>query len=511
VAAERTAAPDPEDFELDEITVAGLREGMESGRWTARRITELYLERIDAIDRRGPTLRSIIETNPDALAIAVERDDERRQGRTRGPLHGVPVLIKDNIDSGDRMQTTAGSLALEGSPAPRDAFIVERLRAAGAVLLGKANLSEWANFRGRGSSSGWSARGGQCRNPYALDRSPCGSSSGSGAAAAANLTSLAIGTETDGSIVCPSSANGIVGVKPTVGLWSRTGIIPISATQDTAGPMCRTVTDAALLLEALAAVDPRDPATSVTNRPAAAAFANGLRPDALRGARIGVARAGFGFNDKVLAVFDEALAALRSAGAILVDPAELPSIDQLGKDEVELFLYELKDGVEKYLASRGSSVAHRTMQDIVAFNEANRDRELRFFGQEYLIQAAAKGTLTEPRYRAIRRKLLSVSRGNFGGVMTRHRLDAVVCMTAGPAWTIDPVNGDHFEGGSSTYPAVSGYPNVTVPAGRIHGLPVGLSFFGRAWTEDRLLGYAYAFERTTQTRVKPAFRATIPS
>ncbi|MGE0554223.1 MAG: amidase [Gemmatimonadales bacterium] len=496
-------------FELEEATVSSLTEGMRSGRWTAQRITELYLERIEAIDRRGPTLKAVIETNPDAPAIAAERDRERRDGRIRGPLHGIPILIKDNIDSGDRMQTTAGSLALEGSPAPRDAFIVARLREAGAVLLGKANLSEWANFRGQRSSSGWSGRGGQVRNPNVLDRSPCGSSSGSGSAASANLATLTIGTETDGSIVCPASANGIVGVKPTVGLWSRSGIIPISATQDTAGPMCRTVTDAALLLGALAGIDPDDPATAASRGHSTGDYASGLTRDALRGARLGVYREGLGLGPKVDPVLANAVDALKEAGAVLVDPANLPPIDRYSGDELELFFFELKDGLNKYLASRGSTARAKTIEDLIRFNEEHRERELRFFGQEHFLEAAKRGGLADPKYRAARQRLRSVVRGNLRGMLARHRLDAVVCITGGPAWPIDLVNGDRFTGGDSSYAAIAGFPHVTVPAGRVDGLPIGFSFFGDAWTEARLLGFAYAFEQTTKARIAPAFRPTV--
>jgi amidase len=496
-------------FELEEATVGQLAADMSAGRRSARRIVELYLERIAAIDRSGPTLRSVIELNPDAVDAADALDAERQGGRVRGPLHGIPVLIKDNIDTADRMQTTAGSLALEGSTAPRDAFIVERLRAAGAVLLGKTNLSEWANFRGKASSSGWSGRGGQTRNPYVLDRSPCGSSSGSGVAAAANLATLTIGTETNGSIVCPASANGIVGVKPTVGLWSRSGIIPISHTQDTAGPMCRTVTDAAILLGALVGVDPRDPATAASRGKTESSYPVRLAPDALRGARLGVARKGFGFGAKVEAAFDEALRALRTAGAVLVEPAELPSIEPLGADELELFRYELKAGLEAYLATRAAAVPHRTLQDLIAFNERHRERELSYFGQEYFLESAAKGPLTTPAYRALRRRLLATARANFTGLLTRRRLDAVVCITAGPAWCIDLVNGDQFTGGNPSYPAITGAPHVTVPGGQVQGLPVGLSFFGPAWSESRLLGYAYGFEQLTRARALPAFRPAV--
>lgn len=497
-------------FELEEATVSSLTEGMRSGRWTAQRITELYLERIEAIDRRGPTLKAVIETNPDAPAIAAERDRERRDGRIRGPLHGIPILIKDNIDSGDRMQTTAGSLALEGSPAPRDAFIVARLREAGAVLLGKANLSEWANFRGQRSSSGWSGRGGQVRNPNVLDRSPCGSSSGSGSAASANLATLTIGTETDGSIVCPASANGIVGVKPTVGLWSRSGIIPISHTQDTAGPMCRTVTDAALLLAALAAVDDRDPATAAARGRIEADYTRHLDAGALRGARIGVVRKHVGVSAKTEKVFEEALAALRSAGAVLVDPVDFADPGPLGAAEWDLLAHEFKAGVEAWLAALGSATPHRTLADLIAFNEANASRELPYFGQETFELAARAGSLRSAKYRSLLATCRRLARTEgLDPRLAARRLDALVAVTGGPAWPIDLVNGDRFTGGSSTWAAVAGYPAVTVPMGAVQELPVGLTFMGRAWSEGRLLGLAYAFEQATRARTAPAFRPTI--
>ncbi|MDX2059983.1 MAG: amidase, partial [Gemmatimonadales bacterium] len=385
------AAPDP--FELAEITIAGLQEGYQSGRWTARQVTEMYLARIESVDRRGPGVNSVIEINPDAIAIADGLDRERKDGRTRGPLHGVPILIKDNIDTADRMQTTAGSLALAGSIAPRDAFIVEKLRAAGAILLGKTNLSEWANFRSSNSSSGWSGRGGQTRNPYVLDRNPCGSSSGSGAAGAANLATITIGTETDGSIVCPASANGLVGLKPTVGLWSRAGIIPISHTQDTAGPMTRTVTDAAILLGTLTGVDPRDRATAASAGKAASDYQQFLDPAALRGARIGVMRKHLGVSAKVEAVYQTALDALRDAGAVLIDPVDFADPGPLGAAEWEVLAHEFKAGVEAYLATLGPTAPHRTLADLIAFNEANRDREMPWFGQETFELAAKTGSL----------------------------------------------------------------------------------------------------------------------
>ncbi len=503
--------PDVKSFELDEMSIADLRAALTKGRLTARSATEKYLERIEEIDRRGPGLNSVIEVNPDAIKIAEALDREAKDGRTRGPLHGVPVLIKDNIDTADRMQTTAGSLALVGSKPVRDAFIVERLRAAGAVLLGKTNLSEWANFRSTHSSSGWSGRGGQTRNPYALDRNPCGSSSGSGAAVAANLCAAAVGTETDGSIVCPSSANGIVGIKPTLGLVSRSGIIPIAHSQDTAGPMARTVADAALLLQALTGFDPRDPTAKVhgsiipfsTHHPD---FSRSLDPTALRGARVGVARKFFGFNDKVDRLMNDAIDVLKRSGAVIIDPADIPTQGKFDDSEFEVLLYEFKTDLNKYLASLQPGAHPRTLKELIDFNEKNKEREMPFFGQEIFIRAEAKGPLTDRAYLAALRKnhLLSRAQG-IDAVMTRHRLDALVAPTGGPAWTTDLVNGDHFSGASSTPAAVAGYPNVQVPAGFVHGLPVGISFFGRAFTDAKLIGLAYAFEQATKHRQPPKF------
>jgi amidase len=483
---------------------------MGSGRWTARSLAEKYLERIGAVDRDGPKVNSVLETNPEALATADGLDQERRAGKVRGPLHGIPILLKDNIDTGDKMQTTAGSLALAGSSAPRDAFIVERLRAAGAVILGKTNLSEWANFRSTNSTSGWSGRGGQTKNPYALNRNPCGSSSGSGAACSANLTALAIGTETNGSIVCPSSANGLVGIKPTVGLWSRSGIIPISVTQDTAGPMCRTVADAALLLGAAIGVDPRDAATARSAGKGRSDYHQSLDPNALKGARLGVTRAGMGLTPKVEAFYNETLQALKSAGAVLVDPADLPDLEKsAGPLELEVMLYEFKDGVEAYLASRGSTVQVRTLKDLIAFNEREKERELPYFGQETFIAAAEKGPLTDLKYRRALRQLIPLARSAIDQLLIKHRLDALVGITGGPAWTTDLVNGDKFSGGSGSASAVAGYPHVTVPAGYIQGLPVGLSFMGGAWTEMRLIQLAYGFEQATKARRAPAFQPVV--
>jgi amidase len=491
-------------FDWEELTVRDAQAAMASGRVSARRLTEMYLERIERIDRRGPALNSVIETNPDAPGIAEALDRERKAGRVRGPLHGVPVLIKDNIDTADRMETTAGSLALVGARPARDAYVAERLRAAGCVIVGKTNLSEWANFRSTHSSSGWSGRGGQTRNPYALDRNPCGSSSGSGAAVSANLALVGVGTETDGSIVCPSGACGIVGIKPTLGLVSRSGIIPISHSQDTAGPMARTVADAAALLNVLTGSDPRDAVTRAGARLARTDFTQSLDPGALRGARVGVARKFFGFNDQVDKLMADAVDLLKREGATVVDPADLPSHGKFDAAEFEVLLYEFKADLNRHLAGLPPGDHPRTLKQLIEFNEKNRDREMPYFGQELFVRAEAKGPLTEPAYlKALRSsKALSQAQG-VDAVMTKHNLDALVAPTGGPAWTTDLVNGDHFTGGSSTPAAVAGYPNVQVPAGYVYGLPVGISFFGRAFTEAKLIRLAYAYEQATRHRQPP--------
>jgi amidase len=505
-------APDagPGPFELDEATVSSLQDALKSGKYTAHSITELYLQRIDALDKKGPSLHSVIETNPDALKIAQDLDAERKAKGPRGPLHGIPVLIKDNIDSSDNMTTTAGSLALAGSKPQQDSFIAKRLREAGAVILGKANLSEWANIRSNHSSSGWSARGGQCRNPYALDRNPCGSSSGSGSATAANLTALSIGTETDGSIVCPSSTCGIVGIKPTVGLISRAGVIPISHTQDTAGPMCRTVTDAAILLGALTGVDPRDAATAASQGKSQNDYTSFLDPNGLKGKRIGVVRSEFGFNAAVDKLMTEAIDVLKKGGAEIVDPANIDSMKDMGNAEIEVLLHELKADLNAYLASLGPSAPVKTLKEIIEFNEKNADRELVYFGQELFIQAEAKGALTDAKYLAAAKKCkeLAAEKG-IDAVMAKNRLDAFISPTNGPAWTTDHVNGDHFGGGSSTGPAVAGYPSITVPCGFVSGLPIGISFSGKAWSEPTLIAIAFAFEQATKHRRSPKFLPTL--
>jgi amidase len=503
-----------EPFELLEATVDDLQKGMESGRWTARSTTEAYLARIEALDRRGPELRSLIEINPDALAIADELDRERRSKGRRGPLHGIPVAIKDNIDTHDRMTTTAGSLALESSIPPQDSFIAEKLREAGAIILAKANMSEWAYWRGLRATSGWSARGGQCRNPYALDRNPCGSSSGSGVAASANLAALTIGTETGGSIMCPSSINGIVGIKPTVGLWSRSGIIPISHSQDTAGPMTRTVRDAAILLGPLTGVDPRDPRTAASEGRSYKDYTRFLDPNGLKGARLGVTRNFPGFDDRVLALFNRALEDMKARGAVLVDPANLPHTDtgSVFEELPTLVLdFEFKAGINAYLEGLGPEVKMKSLEDLIAFNEANRDREMPFFGHERFLSSQARGPLTDPEYVKAVATIQSLTREEgIDALVRQHQLDAIVAPTSGPAWLTDHVLGDRLDGGFSAGPAaIAGYPDITVPMGFVSGLPVGISFFGLAWSEPKLLAIAYAYEQATKHRKVPEFLPTV--
>jgi amidase len=498
----------PFSFEFEEASVTELRRGLESGRFTSRSLTAAYLHRIAQVDKAGPHLNAIIEINPDALAIAGSLDLERREKSARGPLHGIPVLIKDNIDTADHMMTTAGSLALLGSRAPRDSFVAERLRAAGAVILGKTNLSEWANFRGSRSISGWSGRGGQTRNPFCTACSPSGSSSGSAAAVSASLCAVAVGTETNGSIVSPSSYCGIVGLKPTVGLVSRAGIIPISASQDTAGPMARTVADAATLLSVLAGADPRDEATAGASTHAHADYTQFLDANALRGARVGMVKSQFKMHRRVDPIWEAALATLRQAGAEVVESMTLPSRQDLNSADYQVMLYEFKQGLNAYFASLGAEAPVRSMEALIAFNEKHRDVELRFFGQETLIEAQTKGPLTDSGYVDAKARCRKWS-DNLGGVIREHRLDAIVAPTSGPAHTLDLVNGDRGLGGSSTYAAVSGFPNITVPCGDIFGLPVGLSFFGPAWSEPRLIALAYAFEQASRARRVPEFRSSI--
>jgi amidase len=492
----------------DEPSVASVHADFAAHKSSVRDIEQRYIARIAALDARGPALRSVLEVNPDAAGIAAQLD---AGSADRGPLFGVPVLIKDNIDTADRMLSTAGSLALVDSRPARDAFIVRRLRAAGALILGKTNLSEWANFRSKRSSSGWSGRGGQTRNPYALDRNPCGSSSGSGAAIAADLALVAVGTETDGSITCPASVNGLVGIKPTVGLVSRAGIIPIAASQDTAGPMARSVADAAALLTVLAGYDPEDPATAPLREHPPPDYSSFLNTASLKGVRIGVMRHFSGFHEEVDALFERALAVLRAHGVVLVDPADIPNADKLDADEQIVLAYEFKDGINRYLATR-QGTGPRTLAELIAFNEQQAAREMPFFRQELFIDAQATAGLSDAKYReAHERALRLAGREGIDAVLAREHLDALVAPTVGPAWPTDLLNGDHFLGGGvTTPPAVAGYPHVTVPMGAVHGLPVGLSFVGTAWTEGRLISYAYAYEQATRARQPPQFRTTVP-
>ena len=505
--AEKTAPPAA--FPLEEKTIAELQDMMTSGAATSEGLVSLYLHRIDEIDRSGPGLNAVIETNPDALAIARELDRERREKGPRGPLHGVPVLIKDNIDTADKMETTAGSLALLGSKPARDAFVVERLKAAGAVIMGKTNLSEWANFRSSRSTSGWSGRGGQTHNPYALDRNPSGSSSGSAAAVSANLAAAAVGTETDGSIVSPASVCGIVGIKPTVGLVSRSGIVPIAHSQDTAGPMARTVADAATLLGAMTGVDPADAATAASKGQSLPDYREFLKPDGLRGARIGVLRAeAFNFGRKLDPVLQGVVEALKKAGAEVVDPVEFPTLGKTDGSEYEVLLYEFKTDLAAYLAGRPGT-AVRTVEDLMAFDKKNGDRELPFFGQETLEAAAKKGPLTDKAYRDALAKDHDLMRAKgIDAALDKHKLDALVVLTNGPAHLTDLINGDSFSGSSSSPAAVAGYPTITLPAGSINGLPVGVSFIGRAWSEPVLIRLAYGLERALAARRTPRFLPT---
>ncbi len=494
--------PDFTGFDLNEITIGELQQKMESGELSAVQICDKYLERIKLVD---PILKSAIEINPDAIEIARSLDEERKAGNIRGPLHGIPMMIKDNIDTFDKMQTTAGSLALAGNIANVDAFIVKKLRDAGAVLLGKTNLSEWANFRSTNSSSGWSGRGGQVRNPYYLDRSPCGSSSGTGAAVAANLCAIGIGTETNGSIVCPSGINGIVGIKPTLGLWSRRGIIPIAHSQDTAGPMARTVKDAAILLGALAAFDPTDAETHLGREEHFTDYTQFLDENGLKGMRIGIASEMIGFNAKVDELFKLAVEVMKASGAEIIEEVKFENRGKWGNPSYEVLLYEFKADLNKYLQEH-SAAPVKSLEEIIEFNRKNADREMPWFAQEIFEQAQSKGDLSSPEYlKALADSKRFAGKEGIDAVMEKHNLDAVIAQTNGPAWTIDWVNGDHFSGGSSSPAAISGYPNITVPMGQVHGLPVGISFFGRAWSEPVLLKIAFAFEQATKHRKAPGF------
>ncbi|HLG62453.1 MAG TPA: amidase [Ktedonosporobacter sp.] len=497
---------------LEEVTIAELQAAMAAGHLTARQLAEMYLDRIEAIDRHGPRINSVLELNPDALEIAEELDKERKAHGPRGPLHGIPVLLKENIATADRMQTTAGSFALLGSRPPRDAFVANNLRKAGAVILGKANLSEWANFRSTSSSSGWSGRGGQTHNPNVLDRSPCGSSSGSAAAVSANLIAVALGTETDGSILCPSSINGVVGIKPTVGLTSRAGVVPISHTQDTVGPFGRTVADAATVLGALVGVDPNDPATAASAGKFHTDYTQFLDPNGLKGARIGIPRqVYFGYSAKTDAIANAAIERLKELGAIIIDPADIPTAQQMSTSNVEttVLLFDFKADINKYLSELVTSQV-RTLADLIAFNNAHADQELKFFGQELFLQAEATTTLNDPVYLNALAQSHSLSRQQgIDAVMNEFNLDALVMPTSSPAWSIDLVDGDHFLGGSSQPAAMAGYPAINVPAGFSLGLPVGLTFMGRAFSEPTLIKLAFAYEQGTKARRAPRFLPTV--
>ncbi len=496
---------DYSNFELNEFSVAQLHDLMQNGKETSESICKKFIYRIEIIN---PVLKAVIELNPDAIQIARELDNDRQAGIIRGPLHGIPVMIKDNIDTADRMQTTAGSFALEGNIAGEDAFIVKKLRLAGAVLLGKTNLSEWANFRSTNSSSGWSGRGGQARNPYCLDRSPCGSSSGSGVAVAANLCTIAIGTETNGSIVCPAGINGVVGIKPTLGMWSRRGIIPIAHSQDTAGPMARTVTDAAILLGVLAEFDAEGAKTHVEQGEIFADYTQFLDKNGLNGARIGIATNMMGFHKDVDELVKQVYRTLQLNGAEVIE-FEFRTSRQMSRPSYEVLLYEFKADLNKYLKSH-TNAAPSSLSELIEFNKKNVEKEMKWFGQEIFEEAQKKGDLSEKEYldALAESKTLSQEEG-IDAEMKKYNLDAIMAPTNGPAWAIDWINGDHFGGGSSSPAAIAGYPGITVPAGNVKGLPVGISFFGKAWSEPTLLKFAYAYEQITKHRLIPQFRKTI--
>ena len=489
--------------DYSEATITELQDQMHRGTLTAEQLVSWYLDRIAAIDHDGPMLNSVLEINPDALMTARALDEERQESGPRGPMHGIPVILKANIDTADKMRTSAGSLALADHRPATDAFVVSRLRDEGAIILGKANLSEWANFRSSRSSSGWSSIGGQTRNPYDTTRNPCGSSSGSAVAVAANLTTVAIGTETDGSVVCPSGINGIVGIKPTLGLVSRSGIIPIAHSQDTAGPMGRTVRDAAILLSAMIGTDPVDPITA-SAQDAPPSYTANLTADGLAGKRIGVIRSyyGAGSNPNVDAIFEATIRTLRDNGAEIVDPIEIDT-EGMGQAETVVLQYEFKADLKHYLESTDAPL--KSLAEVIAFNEANKDTVMPIFGQERMLAAEEKGPLTDADYTEALETSKRIAQSGIDSAMTEHKLDALIAPTNGPAWVTDHVNGDSFHVGSSSYAAVSGYPSVTVPAGFTFGLPVGVSFIGQAFKEKTLIEIAYAFEQASNIRRAPDF------
>jgi len=491
-------------FELDEETIGSLREKLASGKYTSEQLVQLYLKRIETIDATGPQLNSVIEINPDAISIAVKMDKEMKSGKSRGPLHGIPILIKDNIDTGDKMQTTAGALAMEGNIVTKDAFVVKKIREAGAIIIGKTNLSEWANFRSTQSCSGWSSRGGQTKNAYILDHNPCGSSAGSGAAVSANLCVVAVGTETDGSVVCPASVNGVVGIKPTVGLVSRSGIIPISKTQDTAGPMARTVTDAAILLGAMAAIDQDDSVTLESKGKAQKDYTTFLDIDALKGKRIGIEKKSQGNNKYINALLDDAINLLKNQGAVIIEIDYLDKINALGQAEFEVLQYEFKDGVNKYLATANAKV--KTLKEVIAFNKNNEDKAMPYFKQETLESSDAKKGLDDKTYIDALAKSFTGSKNILNTVFKENQLDAICGITMGPACSIDMIYGDRWGYSLTTPAAASGYPHITVPCGMVYDLPVGLSFFATPYTEGKLIGLGFAYEQASKKRIKPALK-----
>lgn len=503
----KTNQEDYNTFPFNEKSISELQEMMEKGELNSEELVISYLERIEKIDKNGPTINAVIENNSDALAIARILDEERKVGKLRGPLHGIPIMLKDNFNTADKMMTTAGSLAMEANFAEKDAFVIQQLRNAGAIILAKTNLSEWANFRSTRSSSGWSGRGGQTHNPYVIDRSPCGSSSGSGVAVAANLCVAALGTETDGSVVCPSGHNGVVGIKPSLGLVSRSGIIPIAHSQDTAGPIARSVKDAALLLTAMCGRDDKDPITMNENN-TGLNYAQNLSKDAINGVRIGVVRQLFGFHTAVDKLMEQAIEDLKNIGAILVD-VELENLHQYGNEEFEVLLYEFKHDLNKYLNDCRFPIV-KSLDDIIKFNEQYKHLEMPWFDQEIMEMANEKGDLSEKKYLEALAKCKELSgKKGIDATMEKNKVDVLIAPTNGPAWNIDLINGDHYGGGSSEPAAVSGYPNITVPAGFVHSLPVGISFFAEAFSEQKLIQYAYAYEQATKHRKAPEFYSTI--